>query len=47
MMAMQMIEKTPWSKDGQRHAHVEFQVEVPSVIPAASRPPTLLSMSAE
>jgi len=42
MMTRQITEKTPWIKDGQRHAQVEFQVEVPRVIPAASKPPTIL-----
>jgi len=40
-----MTEKIPWKRDGARHAQVEFQVPVPSVIPAAINAPTLRFVS--
>jgi hypothetical protein len=40
-IAMHSTEKMPWISDGARQAHVESQVPVPSVMPAAMRAPTL------
>ena len=38
---MQSSENMPWKSDGARHAHVDCHWPVPSVIPAASKAPTL------
>lgn len=42
---MQIREKMPWKREGARHAHVEVQVPVPRVMPAAINAPTLKYIS--